>query len=209
MSTSPTEDSPPRFSRLAPDARRDEILAAARTVVVEQGFSGASTSAVAERAGVTRGLVHHYFGNKRDLFLAVLADLTASVPAAVRTDLPEMPLDELVESNAVAFLDAFGHNREVWRALLGAEGIGDPEVTELMDGMRDRIVERMAVNWAEGREPTEELRLVLRVFVGAGETVATEWALRGRATRDQAEALLLGTLRAMVRDVLPGVPAAT
>lgn len=58
--------------RLAHDDRRDEILAAVRQTVVEDGLSRLSISAVASRAGCTRSLFYHYFPTKEDALQAVL-----------------------------------------------------------------------------------------------------------------------------------------
>jgi AcrR family transcriptional regulator len=54
------------------DATREQILAAAREVLAADGYKGASTRAVAERAGVQLSLVHYHFGGKRGLLAAVL-----------------------------------------------------------------------------------------------------------------------------------------
>lgn len=54
------------------DATRSQILAAAREVLAADGYSGTSTRAVAERAGVQLSLVHYHFGGKRGLLAAVL-----------------------------------------------------------------------------------------------------------------------------------------
>jgi AcrR family transcriptional regulator len=53
-------------------ATRSQILAAAREVLAADGYSGASTRAVADRAGVRLSLVHYHFGGKRGLLAAVL-----------------------------------------------------------------------------------------------------------------------------------------
>lgn len=58
--------------RLTHDDRRDEILAAVRQTVVEDGLSRLSISAVASRAGCTRSLFYHYFPTKEDALQAVL-----------------------------------------------------------------------------------------------------------------------------------------
>jgi AcrR family transcriptional regulator len=55
----------------APDTRAT-ILGAARTRFAEHGFAGTTIRAVAGDAGVDAALVHHYFGNKADLFMAAL-----------------------------------------------------------------------------------------------------------------------------------------
>lgn len=53
------------------DTRR-EILDAARQAFAERGYDGASIRQIARHAEVDPGLVHHYFGSKRELFLAAL-----------------------------------------------------------------------------------------------------------------------------------------
>lgn len=55
----------------APDTRA-EVLTAARDSFAEKGFRGTTIRAVAASAGVDPALVHHYFGTKRDLFVAAL-----------------------------------------------------------------------------------------------------------------------------------------
>ncbi|MGH3712797.1 MAG: TetR family transcriptional regulator [Micromonosporaceae bacterium] len=54
-----------------PDTR-EAILAAARDAFAEQGFDRSSIRGIATRAGVDPALVHHYFGNKDQLFLAAM-----------------------------------------------------------------------------------------------------------------------------------------
>jgi AcrR family transcriptional regulator len=50
--------------------RRLQILESALDEFAEQGFEGATTKVIAERAGVTQGLVYFYFKSKDDLFIA-------------------------------------------------------------------------------------------------------------------------------------------
>ena len=197
----------PRFSRLEPDARRDEILAAARRVFVRSSPEEASTSEVAREAGVTRGLVHHYFGTRRELYLAVVADLAATLPDLVRTDVRELPVDAMVDANVASWLDSIERDRDLWLALLGVGALGrDPEIEAIMSAARDRVIERMTANQARGAAPTDELRTVLRIFLGAAEAGAREWAMYGRASREQVHVVLKGTLLAMVGQVLPAMP---
>lgn len=54
------------------DATRNLILEAARDVLAAGGYSGTTTRAVAERAGVRLSLVHYHFGGKQGLLAAVL-----------------------------------------------------------------------------------------------------------------------------------------
>ena len=54
------------------DATKESILEAARESLREEGYSGTSIRAVAERAGVQLSLVHYHFGSKQSVLVAVL-----------------------------------------------------------------------------------------------------------------------------------------
>jgi AcrR family transcriptional regulator len=51
---------------------RAEIVAAASLEFAEGGYAGASLRAIARRAGVDPALVHHYFADKSELFVAAM-----------------------------------------------------------------------------------------------------------------------------------------
>ncbi|MPV37423.1 TetR/AcrR family transcriptional regulator [Georgenia subflava] len=74
-----------------PDTRT-EILDAARTEFAERSYAGTTVRAVAARAGVDPALVHHYFGTKRDLFVASL-ELRLD-PAEVVENLEAVPVEQ-------------------------------------------------------------------------------------------------------------------
>lgn len=65
--------------RLAPAERTPQILAAALEEFAERGYAGASMAAAAARAGVTKGLIYHYFPGKADLFKAVVRSCVGPV----------------------------------------------------------------------------------------------------------------------------------
>ncbi|MET0423730.1 MAG: TetR/AcrR family transcriptional regulator [Actinoplanes sp.] len=73
--------------------KRTAILAAARDLFVHQGVDRVSMDAVAAQAGVSKRTVYDYFGDKRTLFLAILADASESLNASARqaldTHLPD------------------------------------------------------------------------------------------------------------------------
>jgi TetR/AcrR family transcriptional regulator len=54
-------------------ANRERILRAANRVFARKGYSGATTSAIAEAAGLPKANVHYYFGSKLALYREVLA----------------------------------------------------------------------------------------------------------------------------------------
>lgn len=53
-------------------ATRERILNAVVALINESGYSSASSTAIAKKAGITWGAVQHHFGNKEEILLAVL-----------------------------------------------------------------------------------------------------------------------------------------
>lgn len=68
----------------APDVRREEIVAAARDLFAERGVRATTFADVAERVGVTRGLVYHYAGDIESLVEAVLETCVSDFVADLR-----------------------------------------------------------------------------------------------------------------------------
>ena len=64
---------------------RSRLLDAARELLTERGFSGVTTRAIADRAGVNNALVHYHFGSKTALLTeAALAELSDEIDTPVR-----------------------------------------------------------------------------------------------------------------------------
>jgi AcrR family transcriptional regulator len=64
-------------------ATRRALLDAGRELFAERGFANTPREDVVERAGVTRGALHHHFGRKEALFKAVFEDLEEEIGTRV------------------------------------------------------------------------------------------------------------------------------
>src|SRR5436305_14660618 len=124
---SPTQPAA-RGRRLSPEARRQDILEAARGLFSERPAGTISTADVAEAAGVARSLVHHYFGGIDEVFIAVVARSGAAL-ADVRNAGPETPFAERIAHNVAAGLDVVAENRETWLAVVNhGRSASDPRI---------------------------------------------------------------------------------
>ena len=114
--------------RVHPAERRERLLDAALEVFLERGYAGATVRTIAHRAGVTEGLIYHYFSGKRELLLALLRERS---PAAAAVGLGEHPtkkrLDAALEDLMRRVLDAFENDSDVLLLLFG-EAMVDDEV---------------------------------------------------------------------------------
>lgn len=87
----------------APDANRARILKAALDEFAARGFKGASMDAIAARTHTTRAMINYYFGNKEQVYLAVLEHVYGQIRLAEgRLELDALPPTEAIR-RIVAF----------------------------------------------------------------------------------------------------------
>jgi AcrR family transcriptional regulator len=81
------------------DDRREQIITAAMHVFAQKGYARATTKDIASAAGITSGLIYHYFENKEALLKAIIEarspvqDVRA-LPAQIR----ELPLEAMLQT---------------------------------------------------------------------------------------------------------------
>jgi AcrR family transcriptional regulator len=82
-----------KFKREGETARRDALIDAALQLMAEGGAQAATVRAIADRAGVTPGLIRHYFQSKEDLTRAAYGTLMDRMMAANLLVLETSPVD--------------------------------------------------------------------------------------------------------------------
>lgn len=199
----------PRWSRLDPDVRRTEILAASRALFGRRTYGEVSITAIAEAAGVSRALVTHYFGGKRELFIATLHEYGAVDGLVPRTDL-DLPIEQLVARNVDAWLDFMAGHRDMVFAMTSVSSLDrDPEISQVVDDLRDASVDQMLINHFGTTDVPSPIRLLLRGYTGMAQIAVADWLVSERATRAEIRALLSEGLLALIRQTLPAVLAAS
>ncbi len=192
-----------RRRRLEPDARREQILAVAIRYFAERPYSEVSTTDVARAAGVARGLVNHYFGTKKELYLEVVR-VMLTVPGVAVERLARGEPDDRVDAIVTWFLDVVSRHSTSWLAAISAGGMaGDAEVDRVIAEAVDVAADAVLMTMGLGEQPGEALRGMARSYVGLAIQTAREWLQRGVLTREQVHLLLTTTLLAMAERVFP------
>lgn len=171
----------------------------------ERPYAAVSTTELAQQAGVARGLINHYFGTKRELYLEVVRRMV-TIPRFAIDRLPKGSLEERVEVAVSWFLEGVSRHSKTWLAAIGAEGVGrDPEVEKILaeadEVAADRVLE--ATGLADVVAHREELRAMIRAYGGMVKAAAREWLVRKELSRDQVRLLLTTTLLALTREAAP------
>ncbi|WP_372460262.1 TetR/AcrR family transcriptional regulator [Nocardia coffeae] len=73
----------PRVSREHLDARRQQIVDAARTCFAEQGFAGTSMTDIITESGLSNGAIYRYFTSKDQIVIAVCEQASSAFPSAL------------------------------------------------------------------------------------------------------------------------------
>ncbi|KXK58654.1 transcriptional regulator [Micromonospora rosaria] len=199
-------DTEPRRRRLEPDARRGQILACAVRLFGERPYADVSTTDVARVAGVARGLINHYFGTKKRLYLEVIR-VMVTVPEVAVAQLPAGDLRTRVDASVAWFLDTVSRHRTSWLAAT-AGGMGhDAEVARVLREAEEVAADSVlvAVGLADVTAHRDEVRGMIRAYGALATATAREWLERDALDRPQVHLLLTTTLLAIVEQVFPAV----
>nr|WP_231508354.1 TetR/AcrR family transcriptional regulator [Nocardia carnea] len=182
------------------------MLAKAIEMFGERPYAAVSTAELAQRAGVARGLINHYFGNKRDLYLAVVRRMV-TLPRPDDLRVPAGTARERIDASVRWLLDTISEHGSTWVKVTSHEGVGDdPEVQQILDAADDAAAQRLLLMIGlSGDEAAEPRRAMVRAYGGMVKVAGREWLTRGTMTRDQVHALLVDVLTTLVTDSLPRV----
>jgi AcrR family transcriptional regulator len=190
--------SSPKYSRLDPGQRRDQILDAANTLFAERAYDDVSVEDIASSAGVTRGLVHHYFGGRKDVYIGLLERLGAQREQELRPPVGRGARARVGDSVS-RWLDWTEANRTVWLATIShGEEIADPEVRRVVADLVRRAVSLVATYHADIAEDSPRLRHALECWTGLNRAATRRW-LQDEATREATHELLASTLEHVLR----------
>src|SRR5689334_11230879 len=131
----------PSYTRLDVDERRRQLLETGARVFTERAYEDVSMADVAREAGISKGLLYHYFPSKRDFFSATLEAAASELRALTDTDPSLPPLDQLRASldSYLAWIEA---NAPSYRKLIESAASTD-EARSMVDRVRHDTVERM------------------------------------------------------------------
>ena len=138
--------------------RREAILAAAIVLFTRKGLEGTKTSDITAAAGISQGLLYHYFASKEAIFIALIETALQKMNAACRL-LEEMPLSpgEKVRLAIARLLEGLVHHTETPQYYLL---IAQATVSEAIPEEAKQIISK------ENRMPYE---VMTRIFA-AGQT---------------------------------------
>jgi AcrR family transcriptional regulator len=159
----------------------------------ERPFSDVWIEEVAEQAGVSRGLVYHYFPNKRDFYSAIVKH---GIDDAIRVTTPDESLPPLQRLRASIdhFLDYVEANENAVRSVHRGQHSVDEEIRDVIRAGRDAQAERIVSFLIPDEEPSSTLLLALEGWMNFNNAVMFDWLDTRAITRDELLDLMTGAL---------------
>ena len=189
--------------RLGLDERREALLGHAVELFNTRPYDDVSVDDIAGAAGVSKGLLYHYFANKRELHVACVQLSTERFVHAIDIDDPD-PQTRLCRS-LTAYVDYVAASKEGYRAvLLGGAG-SDPAVVAVVERARVAAVQRILADG--GRPASPAVLIAIRGWIGFCEAAALAWLAQPELPRHVPLNLMMdafGTVqRALAADLAP------
>jgi AcrR family transcriptional regulator len=187
-------------TRLTPEQRREQILAAAERLAAGTDLERVPTAAVAAEAGVSEGLLFHYFPTRRALQLAVVERAADQLIEAVR-GVPAGESPERLLAALGTYVDHVEAHPQSWRVLL--RGSDDPDVAAVLRRVDDVSLELLltAFRTDAGHAPPALLLAVRGWLAFEKETCAAWLADPAGVDRDVLIASLAGALLGALQGV--------
>nr|XP_061810452.1 uncharacterized HTH-type transcriptional regulator MT0489-like [Nerophis lumbriciformis] len=189
-------------SRLGTDERRAQLLELGVEIFGAKNYDEVSIDEIAKRAGISKGLLYHYFSNKREFYVACVRAGAEAFEEAVQPD-KDLPPIERVYQGLERYLDFVEARADAYQTLLSS-GIGvDPEVAEIVNRCRRGLADRMVTD-AGITTPIPPLRNLARAWIGAVEASSLDWLEHRDIERDALIQTLVGMLVSTLQTVLDG-----
>jgi AcrR family transcriptional regulator len=162
-------------TRMTREQRHEQLLELGMQAVVDASFDALSVEQVADAAGISRGLLFHYFPTRRD-FLVAIAEAGAAQLLEVTAPDPDLDPIAQLRTGMAAFVDYIVERRKAYVSLVQGAAGGDPAMLQVVRRTRQRIVERLLAGVGLSLEDAPAtLRLGLHGWLGFVEEAAITW----------------------------------
>jgi AcrR family transcriptional regulator len=194
------------MARLGTDERRSQLLELGLRLFSERSYEDVAIDDIAAEAGISKGLLYHYFGGKRSFYVATVE--LAAARLVEQLDSGEAEESERAVREGLRRYLAYVDQRAVaYRALMHG-GLGsDAEVQAIVEGARVAIASLMLEGLGLD-EPRAMFRMAVRSWLGGVEAACLDWLGHRDLDSEQLVEFHLAVLRMHLATALSLDPAA-
>jgi AcrR family transcriptional regulator len=200
---------PKRRLRLDTDERRRRLLELAKREFSDRSYDDVAIDHLARQAKISKGLLYHYFPTKRDLYVAGLREIAGELVDRIEAIPTDLPPAEEIRAGLEAYLEYISHHTRAYVSLMRG-GIGsDPEVVDVVEGVRARLAGRFLEHTPFGRAlaGNAKFHVFVRGWIGFVEGATIDWCENPRLPRAELRDLLTHLMLAVITALTPQLVA--
>ncbi|MET8877919.1 TetR/AcrR family transcriptional regulator [Nocardia sp. NPDC004604] len=196
-------------TRLSPEERRTQLITLGAEMLGDRAIEDISITEIAEAAGISRGLLFHYFPTKQDFQLAIVRHANAELLERIAPD-RSLGVFEMLRDSIERYIEYVGENRNSYVSLLRGPTSVSAEVLPLVDQTRNVIIDIILTEVPVDIPDTDRPRLILAVrgWIAFVEETTLIWLRHEMITREQLVDLLVESLLALALSLNPALAAA-
>ena len=163
-------------TRLSPEQRREQLLDLGVRLLAHRSLDELSIDLLAEEAGISRGLLYHYFGSKQAFHEAVVRHAADDLIAQTTPPTDGEPLERLLTSLR-AYVEYVVANHEGYVSLVRAAAGGNESLRAIYEDARSALNNRAFREDLRGEvvPDTPTNRLVVRAWSAMAEDLVLSW----------------------------------
>lgn len=193
--------------RLEPDARRTHLLEIGTTAFAANTYEEVQVDQIAQLAGVSRGLLYHYFPNKRDFFVAIIQQGYTEILDVTRPD-PALPPDQQLRASLEAYLGYVEQHPHLYRAIFRSAASADRSIQDIVSRNLDLQAQRILDGREAGQPASVAMRVAARSWLAFLIHAVLDWLDQGNEIgRPQLIEMCVGALEGAIKAALQ--PSAT
>ncbi|AMY21509.1 TetR/AcrR family transcriptional regulator [Rhodococcoides fascians] len=193
-------------TRLSPQQRRAQLIELGTEMLADRPLEQISVEDIADQAGVSRGLLFHYFASKQDFHLEIVREASRSMIERTAPD-PDLEPFEILRDSIANYVDYVSEKRDTFISLLRGTASGDPQMREVFEQTRTTMADRTLVQLAQlDVDVTPTIDLAVRGWIAFVEEATITWLRNPQITRDELIDLNVNALPAVA--LAPGMISA-
>lgn len=192
-SSSRADASPQGGRRLSPEQRRAQILEVAAALFAERAYADITIGEIADAAGITEGLVYHYFESRTGVLAAALHAACVALLEACIPD-GDLPVPARFEQGIHGYLDYVEAHRVSYINLFSGPAAQEPRFLEIIEQARGGIIEHVVLQLGLAEQDAPVTRLSMRGYLGYVEAVVLRWLQDPGVPRATVERLIFSVM---------------
>ena len=190
----------PRRVRLDLDVRRSQLLEFGKRFFANHAYDDVSIDEVAAAAGVSKGLLFHYFSNKREFYVETIRAMSLERRRATEPDPTLSPWARLRAALDAHLIHA-KKDGAMYVAFCGSGAAISPEVPRILEEHRGAVMNYLLENLGISKAPPL-MRAALRAWMFMVEGACLEWIANPSLKQEDLRELLISGYRALLQRTL-------